>query len=870
VDVIQEFKLLTGVYSAEYGRSVGGQVIVVTKSGSNALHGSLYEFIRNGATDAKNFFTAAGVTPKFNRNNYGATIGGPVRKDKTFFFFGWEGLQLVQQVAGTATVPLPAMINGDFSSLLALKTPIQLKYPVSIPGAGIVAGANIPGNIIPQSLISSVGQKLLSYYPSPTLPTAAGSSPANNFILNGTRTESMNEYTARVDHQLGSKDNIFVNYNRMHDPVFEVSNPLCGSAVLPGYGCTVGNDATLGAIVEDHVFSPALVNEVRVGLNREIQPRVQQDSTINFWSQFGVTNVFGSTIPNNLGIPRTTITGYSIFGGATNLPQNRWDTTYTYHDSMTYQFHAHSLKFGGEFRSFDGNQALTSTGRGSLTFTGATTAPTSGYALADALLGYPTSTANSPLAPIFYGREKSFNAFLQDDWTVSKTLTLNLGVRWEYNEPFYVQNNNLGSFNLQTGQIVYAGQNGASSYLYNPNHHNFAPRLGIAWQPFGSAKTVLRIGSGYFYDQSASYNGLSSLGSVPPYRISSTYNSSLATPILLTNPFPASLAGGTVTAAGIQPNYTTPVFYEWSFGIQRQLATDTLLDLTYFATKGTYLPVTINANQPAPGAGTTAQVNARRPFPNYGTISYYESVGNSSYQSLQMKLEKRYSHGLTVIASDTYGKSIDNSPGAGATSDASKITPQNSSCLACERGLSDFNVKNRFVVSAVWELPFGKGQKWVNTGGVAGALVGGWQINTIFTTQTGKPFTPYISANVSNTFGGADRPNVVAGCDPNNWNHTLQSWINAACFTTPAAGTFGNEGRNNLIGPGLVNLDFSIARTFAFRERFRIQFRAESFNILNHPNFYLPATTFDAPATFSSISTAFDPRQMQAGLKVVF
>ena len=455
VDDIQEFNLLTGIYSAEYGRSSGGQVIVVTKSGTNAFHGTAYDFLRNQRIDAANYFTAAGAKPAFRRNDFGATLGGPIIKDKTFFHFSYEGLRLAQQVAAITTVPTAAEDGGDFGTLLTGTSHVQLKNPTT--------GAPFAGNIIPASSISPVGQALLKNYPAATSPTLSGA-PSNNYTLNGTQTENMNEYSARVDHTFSPKDSLYGFYLYFTDPIYYVDNSLCGSSLLPNGGCYTGWTGQLFGLVENHIFSPAVVNEARAGLQRMRQPRLQDDVDINFWGQFNTPNV-GASIPDNTGLPNTTITGYAKLGGPTNLPQDRWNTTYDYRDTLSWQKGTHALKFGAEYRPFDANHTYISNGRGVLTFNAAATAPTTGYALADALLGYPSTTSNNPAADPIYGRTKGTFLFLEDDWKATTRLTINAGLRWELNSPYVDARDEASNFNPVTGQINVAGQNGTPEQL---------------------------------------------------------------------------------------------------------------------------------------------------------------------------------------------------------------------------------------------------------------------------------------------------------------------------------------------------------------------------------------------------------------------
>jgi len=858
IDDIQEFKVLTGVYSAEYGHDSGGQVIVFTKSGTNEFHGTLYEFIRNNKMDAVNYFTRPGVRPGFRRNNFGATLGGPIVRNKTFFHFSYEGLRLTQQVAALGTVPTEEMRRGDFSALLGSDKPIVIRDPLT--------GQPFNNNGIPSSLINPVGASLVKQFPAATTPTPNGA-PSNNFALNASQMEEMNYYSAKIDHTFSPSDNVYGSYIMFRDPVYYVFNSLCGSSVMPNGGCYTGWVAHLFALNDVHVFSPTAVNEARAGIQRMVQPRLQTDRNIDFWGQFPYITNLGPPIADNTGLPSTSITGYSKLGGPTNLPQTRWDTTWDYRDTLSWQRGAHAFKFGAEYRAFQTNFIYAINGRGVLTFNSSPVAPTSGYALADALLGYPTNTSNNPLAPWVYGRMKGLYLFTTDDWKVNSRLTLNLGMRWELNTPYRDARNQIANFNFATGVIEPLGVNGAPAQLYQTDYLKLNPRAGFAWQPFGDAKTVVRGGGGFF-SEDFKLNQIINVTLNPPFRAPATYVSSIAAPVTLNNPFPVGTSSGFLTPAGVPWKYVNLSAYEWSVSVQRELSQGLVLDVSYLGSKGTNLSSNLDQNQPLPGPGTAAEVQQRRRWPSYGIVIEDGSGANSHYHSLQVRLEKRYSSGISLLFAETYAKSIDNSPQLGSTSVSSRVVPQDSRNPAAEKGLSDFNVKNRLSLSVVAEMPFGTDKPWLKSG-VVSKLAAGWQLTGIMTSQTGRPWTPYLAANISNTAEGSDRPNAVAGCDPYQGFETRQRWVNPACYSTPAFGTFGNVGRNSLTGPGLFNLDFALHRNFSITERVRLQFRGEAFNVFNHPNFNLPATGFDSP-TFASLTSAMDPRQIQLGLKLVY
>ena len=857
IDAIGEFKLLTGVYPAEYGHNSGGQVVVTTKSGSNSLHGTAFDFLRNQVMDAKNYFTPAGPLPAFRRNQFGATLGGPVVHDKTFLFLSYEGFRLSQQVTALATVPTADMLAGNFSSLAALANPVLIRDPAT--------GQPFAGNLIPASRLNAVGRALAGYYPSPTNATPIGQAPTNNYTFDEARLENLDQATVRLDHTFSARDSLYSTLNYFNDPSFEPSNSLCSSRVLPGFGCHVGLTTQLYGLVENHVFAPNLINEARIGYDRLRQPRIQQDSGINFDSQFGITAFYGS-VPDNGGLPATSVTSYSALGGATNLPQDRQDNTYQFVDTVIWNRGRHSVKFGVDITRFGSNYQFVSSSRGSFNFTNTSGGPTSGYGLADLLLGLPASTSRNPYAPKAYPRTTAAAVYAQDDFKLTNNLTLNYGLRWELNTPANDKYGINSSLNPATGQLVYPGLNGYPHNLYQTDWNDFGPRLGLAWRPLHDDKTVIRAGAGIFYNAQATNNGLSNMLANPPFRQPQTFTSSVASPISLSSPFPTANGALTNTLTAINRDFRTATVSQWSFGVQRQITANLALDVSYFGSKGTHLPINYNINQPAPGPGTAAQVNARRPYPAWGNIGWIESVANSDYDSLQAKLEKRYSHGISFLTSYTFGRSIDDSPGISTSSAASSSTTQNSQNLRGSRGLSDFDVRHRFVFSPVYDLPFGKGRPFLSQGLLSKAL-GGFQVSGILALQTGNPLTASYSGNISNTYNNTDRPNAIG--DPNTGPQTVTQWFNTAAFAKPAANSFGNEGRNVIQGPGLKNLDFTLARRFQVGERLTIRFRAELFNSLNHPNFNFPSATADS-SSFGAIPSALDPRQVQLALKAIF
>ncbi len=622
VDAIQEFKILTGVFPAEYGRNSGSQAIVTTKAGGNAFHGSIFEFLRNQVTDAKNYFTPANAAiPAFKQNQFGGTVGGPIIHNKTFFFASYEGTRSTQQVTALTNVPLPGMLSGDFSGISQI---------ITNPLAG---NAPFPGNKIPANLINPIGQALANYFPTPTSATASGKLPSNNYTFNQPQVDHLNLGSLRFDHMFSTKDTLSATYNDFEDSQLTQNNTVCGSRVIPGFDCTVDLLSRLYGITETHIFSPNLINEARAGVSQFQNPRMTNDQNIKFIEQFGIqgTRLDG---PPYAGVPQTSVQGFASIGEPTNFPQKRVDRTYQFADSLTYIRGKHSLKFGLDLHRFQSNGTVVGNGRGSFTFSAQATAPTTGYSLADLLLGLPTSTARSPYSPRFYDRTGLYAGFAQDDWKLPPRLTLNFGLRYEYNIPIYDHRNLLSNFNPATGQIDVADTNGVPTAVWDANKNDFAPRFGFSWQPFtSSAKTVVRGGYGIFYNTPA----LNNVNSGPqqsnaPFVSAQTFNSSLAAPITLNTPFPSANAGaGTLTLSAINRKLPDAMAQQWSLNVQRELTHSLVLEVGYQGAKGTHLPLLYSLNQPPPGLGTVAQKQALRPYPQFGNISYLTSRGDSNF-----------------------------------------------------------------------------------------------------------------------------------------------------------------------------------------------------------------------------------------------
>lgn len=866
VDGIQEFKVLTGVYGAEYGRYSGGQILITTKSGSNQLHGTAYEFYRTSALDAKNYFSP-GALPSFKRNQYGVSAGGPIKRDAIFAFGTYEGLRLSQQISAVATVPTAQERTGDLSDLgkSILNPATGLPYP----------GATVP--------VSSTSNGLLAYYPLPNLPGTS-----SNYLFSETRTQDQDQFSLRIDGNLSQSNSIFVAYQFQKMNIFEPSNSLCGASVLPGFGCTTPELDQAVSIHDTQEFTPNLVNELRVGYNRIGTNRFLEDAKFgDVLDAVGIpTNTPNGVGPQggaNLGVPNVTVSGYSTLGGATNLPQSRRDNTLNYVDVLAWSKGAHTFRFGTDIKRFVYNLSYYQNGRGVFAFNG----QFSGNALADFLMGDLYTSSRAPGDPAVHSFTTTSDFFAQDEWHPNSRLTLTYGLRYELDFPEGERQKRISTFDpitklvpvangtqytVQNGTLVQVpGNSGFDGEVWRLDKTNFAPRIGIAYQPFGNQKTVLRAGYGIFYDQVVAGNGISQMWRGIPFRVRQTFqnpnNSSgyPKPPLTVTwgNPFPGGpTAAGGYTPNGINANYRTANYQQWSLTVDRELQKDLSLEVSYLGSKGTHLQESYNLNQPTPGPGA---IQGRRPYPQWGSITWVDSNGYSNFNSLSAQLQRRYAQGMTLLLAYTYSHSLDDAPYS-----ASLQNPQN---LPSQYASSDFDVRHRLVASFTYELPFGHGRAiGKSLGRVPDAVISGWQANGIFVYQTGIPFTVTTSKDISNT-GATNYANLVSGQDPELGHPTAARWFNTAAFSDVVpSGTFayGSSSRNMLYSDGPVNLDLGVYRRVNFVHETYFQFRAEVYNTMNHPTFSAPVTNVEAGNFGSVTSISNNARQTQFALKYIF
>lgn len=835
VDAIREFEVLTSSYDASFGRNAGGQVNVVVKSGTNQLHGTAYEFFRNAALDSRNFFAPSGQPdPKYQRNQFGASAGAPLVKNRTFLFADYQGTRLHEGITRIANVPTLAERNGDFS---------QSANPPVNP----LTGQPFPGNQLPKFFQDPTGAAIAALYPLPNRNV-----PGANYIGSPATRDRDDQFDLRLDHVVSNRSELSARYSFSRRSLYE---PFTGpsNSLIPGYGDNVPRRAQNAMIGETHVFTPSLINEVRAGFDRVALRVIQENVNNNLNAKAGLPVV--SSNPRDAGLTFITVPGYSPLGDESNNPQSGVTNDYQVLDQATWSRGRHLARFGFDFRDLQQNAFRDVESRGFISFSGLI----AGNALAEMLLGAPTTTGVARLDNPQHLRGKSYDGFAQDTFRVRPGLTLTFGLRYEYNTPPVDPRNRANLFDPAAGTLVQVGTRGLPRGGYGGDRNNFAPRVGVAWSPGANGKTVLRAGYGIYYDQS-SLAPSEGLYFSPPY-----FNLQLFFPVqglynlTLRDPFPTDFPFGVpLSATAFDRNLRTPYMQHWNFNIQRQLGQSRLFELGYVASKGTHLYGARDINQPRPSNAQRYQ----RPLPQFEDINILESRGDSSYNSLQARFEQRLHAGLSALVSYTYAKSIDDASSF-FSSGGDPNFPQDSYNLRAERGRSNFDIRHRASISYAYDLPF-KSRLW-----------GGWQTFGILTFQTGQPFTVALLPDFDNSntgrsslgFGANDRPNVLR--DPNIANRTPARWFDTGAFAIPARGNFGNAGRNIVNGPGRQTVNVSLIKNTPVAERATVQFRAEVFNLLNHANFALPGNFVGSPG-FGQVLSADNARRIQLGLKLLF
>ncbi|HSU60680.1 MAG TPA: carboxypeptidase regulatory-like domain-containing protein [Bryobacteraceae bacterium] len=880
VDAVAEFRILTSNPPAEYGETSGATTSVVTKSGGNEFHGALYEFLRNNAFDARNFF-AAGTEP-LHQNQFGATLGGPIRRNKDFFFAYYEGQRDRQGETQAAIVPTPAQRRGDFSGIIDPSTGKPR------PLINEFTGQPFPGNQIPPFLISPIARNAEALYP---LGNIAPSLFSSTEIL----TNDYDQGGFRLDHYFGNGDQVFARYAtsslNMLDPL-----PINGSNV-PGFPVADAITTNSATVSHVHLFSPRTVQTVRAAFFRNV---FLYESAQNHTPASSLGFQYQPTLPAATGIPYLIVSGYANVGNPITGPQNTHQNDYQLYYSLATTRGRHNFKFGADLDRQQINALLGIATNGFFVF-----APfPASDSFASFLLGQPVQFFQGG-GDFSRGLRKWIAAgYAQDEWRATSNLTISYGLRYEVNTPYTEIRNRLNAW--APGQqskiradapagILFPGDPGVPAGIAPVDYHEFMPRIGVAWDPIGNGRTTIRAGYGIFYDGYTNGTGgplqaaVSALPWTEAYQLpgpglnfADPYNGQIP-------PFANQTFVRPATILTVQSGMLPPYSQNWDFSIEHVIGGSYLLDVRYVGNKGTHLPRFIEANPAIYGPGATQQnADQRRQYADcstglgscaFGSVGLIAGNNSSTYHALQVAFSRQFTKSLGFLASYWWSKSLDyvsslNLAGSAPTLVAGENDlAQNPFDLRAEHGPSLFDANQRFVFSATYVLP-----KWGNANRFARFIVNGWQFNTIASVSSGTPFTVYDSANVSLQGSAPEitgfyssRPDLIA--NPNAGPHTPNQWVSRSAFLqlNPAtqAGQFGTEGRNAVRGPGIENIDASLFKNFAVTETKRLQFRAEAFNVLNHPNFGLPENDIQSPA-FGQILQAGPPRLLQLALKFLF
>ncbi len=876
IEAIQEFKIQTNAYSAEFGRSSGAVVNVTIKSGTNSIRGSVYEFLRNDVLDANNFFSNALGAPKpvRQRNQFGGAVGGPLIKNKTFWFGDYEGLRDREGVPYVRQVPTAEEKAGIFST--AVVDPFAAGRPAF--------GTNAAGKwVIPSSRWDPVGAKIVALIPDPNVPgtTIYASTPVTS-----TRQD---QFDVRVDHQFSTNLNLFGRYSFVDTNTFR-------PGPLPGLAEASSNDAfganqnrSQGvAIGLTWTVSPSIVGDFRLGWTRGNYFTFPPNFGVDGPGQIGLRNV-----PNDPlivgGIPKVFIQGFDAVGRHTSTPQFQTPRTWNPRASISWIRGAHLLKFGGEYLQVQTKINDLNATIGRMNFDNRFT----NRAVGDLLLGLATQLALTSVTIMDQGQNMQFY-FIQDDYKITNKLTLNLGLRYEYATPPREKDNRFVNFDPETGREIFAKDGDIyDRALIYPDRNNFAPRFGFAYSP--TSRLVIRGAYGIFYTHTVRQGREGLLGFNPPYLVDNLQQTSVIGPAAvasaavfrLVNGYPPGLLDPTTLSPTVQRRaqdafQRTPYIQQYNLGMQYELVKDLLLDVAYVGNKGTKLNGFRNLNQRfVIDNANGSQSAGSRPYPALGDIQWMENRVNSSYHSLQARLEKRFSAGLTALIGYTWSKALTGSPdhistsGGGPGVDVGTFRePQNGYNVRADRGLAEFDIKHRFVASYVYELPFGKGRHWGNDWNTATNLIlGGWQVTGIHVLQSGLGLTATLGGASVLNIGGERRarPNLVGNPVLPDSERTLARWFNTNAFTafSPAPQAFGSAGVGIMRAPGYVNFDFTLAKNFHLSERRYFQFRTELFNTFNRANFGPPNIARDSSG-FGQILSANKARIIQFGLKFYF
>ena len=874
VDAVQEVNINQTSYDAEFGGKSGGVINVITKSGSNNFHGSVFEFVRNDIFDAKNFFVApTSSKPPFKQNQFGASIGGPIQKDKSFFFADYEGERIRQSQTQLFHVPTALERSGNFTG-----SGITVNNPST--------GTPFANDTIPT--IDPVAAAILAKIPMPT-PGLAGSNNLNQTALS---TTDVNQYNARIDHTFSANDSVFVRGSIFDaNGLLPFGSSALNEALFPAFGYNLRTHTDNLSATWSHVFNTSWLNELRFGWMWVGGGETSPNAGINFAGQTGLQGV--STNPLDTGYPDVTITGFSSLGESTQYV-SRQDNDYELYDNVIWHHGTHTVKFGGYLFHLDFDPVNAQNARGTFAFTGKWT----GNALADFLLGDPNQgTVGEQGRGNLLGRTNWAQFYIEDAWQIVPSLKLDIGVRYEYNQNVTDANNNMaivnnlapgGEFVIASnsqGQIssaatalladipipyVTSAQAGWNNSLLQGRPLRLAPRIGLAWA-LPDHKTVIRSGFGIYTNQAA-YSIIQNAALNLPFYFAKTVTNNgtlCGGAVCNTEEILGVPANGSVSANNINHDYKIEYNNVWNLSVERALSSTTSFQAQYI---GSY---TVHADNetyqnlfPDDGLNPATGLHVR-PIPQMSGFPSVTWDGWEKYNALALTFTQRVWRGFTLNSTYTWSKTLDDASNPGADN-AGPNFPQDPANLAAEKGLSDFDHRNRFVTNFLFQIPLLRNSSgWVHT------AFSGWEVGGIWTLQSGAPFTVNLSTDVANNgeplSAPSQRPNLT--CNPNSGPKTAAEWFNTACFAMPAAFTYGSAGRDIVIGPGLDDFDAMLMNEFPVRENMKLQFRLDIFDFFNHPNLNAPVGAgrmFSTSSSFGSITSAQDPRDMQFSLRLAF